>query len=68
MEGTWERRGDEWIILLEGSEYAGDERVLRSLRHLRFDRETLSYEMRMETTATNEMSLHPTANLKRRSQ
>jgi len=68
MEGTWERKDDEWSILLEGGEFAGDERVLRSLRHLRFDGETLSYEMRMETTATNEMSLHLTADLKRRSQ
>lgn len=67
MEGTWERKDDEWIILLEGTEFAGDERVLRSLRHLTFDGETLSYEMQMETTATNEMKLHLKGLLRRQS-
>jgi hypothetical protein len=67
MEGTWENTDDGWTILLEGSQYAGDERVLRSLRHFRFDGETLNYEMRMETTSTNEMSLHLTASLRRHS-
>jgi len=61
--------GDVRIINAQGGRSeVMDERVLRSLRHLRFDGETLSYEMRMETTATNEMSLHLTADLKRRSQ
>jgi len=65
MEGTWERKDDKWIILLEGSDFAGDERVVRSLRHFRFDGENLDYEMRMETTATNEMRLHLAASLRR---
>lgn len=68
MEGTWERKDHAWIILLEGIGYAGDERVVRSLRNLRFDGRTLGYTMDMETTATNQMSLHLTASLTRRSE
>lgn len=68
MEGTWERKDHTWIILLEGIGYAGDERVVKSLRNLRFDGRTLDYTMHMETTATNQMSLHLTASLTRRSQ
>lgn len=67
MEGTWEREDDAWIILLEGIGYAGDERVVGSLRNLRFDGRTLGYSMHMETTATNQMSLHLEASLTRQS-
>ena len=68
MEGTWERKDHAWIILLEGIGYAGDERVVRSRRNLSFDGTTLGYTMDMETTATNQMSLHLTASLTRRSE
>ncbi len=68
MEGTWERKDHAWIILLEGIGYAGDERVVRSRRNLSFDGTTLGYTMDMETTATNQMSLHLTATLTRRSE
>ena len=68
MEGTWERKDHAWIILLEGIGYAGDERVVRSVRNLSFDGTTLGYTMDMETTATNQMSLHLTASLTRRSE
>lgn len=68
MEGTWERKDDAWIIHLEGIGYAGDERVVRSLRNLRFEGRTLDYTMHMETTATNQMSLHLAASLTRQSE
>ncbi len=68
MEGTWERKDHAWIILLEGIGYAGDERVVRSRRNLSFYGTTLGYTMDMETTATNQMSLHLTASLTRRSE
>jgi len=68
MEGTWERKNGTWIILLESIGYAGDERVVRSMRNLRFDGKTLDYTMHMETTATNQMSLHLEASLTRQSE
>jgi len=68
MEGSWKRKDDSWIILLESIGFAGDERVVRSSRTMRFGRSALDYTMDMETTATNNMSLHLTASLARSSE
>lgn len=67
MEGTWKQKDDAWTILLESIGYAGDERAVKSLRNLGFDGRTLNYTMHMETTATNQMSLHLAASLTRQS-
>ena len=68
MQGTWKHNDDAWTVVLEAIGYAGDERVVKSMRNLRFDGKTLDYSMQMETTATNQMSLHLEASLTRRSE
>lgn len=65
MAGTWERESDGWSIALSSTGYAGDDRVLASVRHFRLRPGELEYEMQMETTATRQMLLHLRATLRK---
>lgn len=65
MRGTWSREGDSWLMQLESLQYAGDDRVLGSIRTLTVEGDTLSYEMAMSTTTTSRMEPHLRAVLSR---
>lgn len=65
LTGSWERQGQTWALQLQSHQYAGDDRVLRSVRELRVGNDSLAYEMSMETTATHEMGPHLRAELVR---
>ena len=65
MTGEWTADGDSWVLALEGNEYAGDDRVVRSVRTVTLDGDSLSYEMSMLTRATIDLEPHLRASLNR---
>ena len=65
MIGTWEKSNSSWTITLRSTGYAGDGRVVASTRRVKLADDELSYQMRMMTTATNDVSLHLKAQLTR---
>lgn len=65
MTGVWVANGDTWVITLEGYEYAGDDRVIKSVRTLTLDADFLSYRMSMLTSATIDPEPHLRASLNR---
>ena len=58
MTGSWQENESGWRIDLTSTGYAGDNRVIASTRTIHLSDASLSYEMFMETTATNAMGLH----------
>lgn len=66
MTGTWRRDGGGWKLELESNGYSGDQRVRASSRVMSLDSKRLSYDMSMETAATQEMSAHLHAELTRK--
>lgn len=65
MSGTWARERAGWVISLGSTGFAGDDRMVTATRTFRLAPDRLSYEMRMETTATRELSLHLRGRLSR---
>lgn len=63
MTGSWRRDNGGWTLELESDGFSGDQRVRASTRVLSVAAKRLSYEMSMETTATEKMSAHLRAEL-----
>lgn len=66
MSGTWSGNGEGWVLALESTGFAGDDRVVTATRTLRLRGDELGYEMWMETVATGELSVHLRGRLRRR--
>lgn len=65
MTGSWRRDNGGWTLELASNEFGGDQRVKASRRVLSVASKGLTYEMSMETAATQEMSAHLRAELTR---
>ena len=59
-------KGEPIVLDLASVQIMNDDRMLKSRRFFRINRNTLSYELTMSTTAHPEMSIHVTAQLKKK--